>query len=171
MLVLRVVGLTQGVTIGEWNEERARRLDFLNVLPHQSHRHGANPCPFKYMTQHAHGVGAKGSNWHQESQVDALVFKPLSDLRTGIVHNPPRIPDGAHEGVVVLRNAANHPTVDQFAEPVDGESNVHIFVEGGVVKANAHVALEYVGGAGVTWDDPKGWVAAFEIGDEVFVSA
>ena len=102
MLKFCVVGLTERVTEREGSKKRPGRLDLLAVLPHQGHRHGADPSAFKNMTQHAHGVSAEGSNGHQESDVDTFIFEELPDLRAGIVHNTPHVPQGPHEGVVVF---------------------------------------------------------------------
>ena len=97
VLELRVVGSAQGKAESVGDEQRSWRFDPLSVLLHGGDGRGDQTRTFENPGQHAHGVGAAGSNRGHQYDVRALGLEALRDLWPGLVNHAVGVEHRPHE--------------------------------------------------------------------------
>ena len=121
MLEFGVIGLAHWIAVGEGHEQRPGWFDLFRMLFDQSDDDGWQTGLFEHPGDHTHGVGTKGSNRHQQDQVNVLGMHGFRRLRTGFLDDLSGVALGAHEGVIIRGQAADNVSLDQLAQPVHGK--------------------------------------------------
>ena len=156
MLEHGVVRATQRVAEGERHEEGAGRLHLLRVLADHADRRGRDALGLERSRQHTAGVRAEGSGRRDQRDLDALVAQASADLGAGLLLDALEIPLRAHERVVMRPRAAQLAPRDQLAEAVHRKADVQVAHRRGPIEAEAHVALDDVGGKRACGEYSKG---------------
>ena len=96
MLEFGVIGLAHGIAVGEGHEQRPGWFDLFRMLFDQSDDDSWQSGLFEHPGDHIHGVGAKGSNRHQQDQINVLGMHGFRRLRTGFLDDLSGVALGAH---------------------------------------------------------------------------
>jgi len=121
MLEFGVIGLAHGIAVGEGHEQRPGWFDLFRMLFDQSDDDSWQSGLFEHPGDHIHGVGAKGSNRHQQDQINVLGMHGFRRLRTGFLDDLSGVALGAHEGVIIRGQAADNFSLRQLAQTVHGK--------------------------------------------------
>ena len=107
MLEVGVVRLAQGQAVGEPAEQGARRPDLLRMLLDQRDVDRRKVGRLEHAGEHATGVRTEWSSRCQEDDVNPVLLQEPGHLRSGVAFEDVPGPQGAHERVEALGQAAD----------------------------------------------------------------
>ena len=134
VLTRRVVRPVERITVPERHEQRARRTHALGHFAKELNCHGRNAAAFEFGGDQTHGLVAYRSDGHQQCDVHRVFDQPPRGFGR-------RLPDQSsgrgyrtHERQVPPIDRADAAAFGQFARAVDGESEVWVPKDTGVIE-------------------------------------
>ena len=141
-------------------EKRSGWTHPLRHFAQQLQSHGGDALSFQLRGYQTHGLVAHRSDGYQQRHVDAVGRQEPRRLGRGLLDEPSRCGDRAHEGNMPVVHRADAAALTELPEPFHGEGEIRIRSHAAVVEGPAPMALDEGGRIHVSRDFAETRIAA-----------
>jgi hypothetical protein len=163
VLQLGIVGSTERVSVFERDHKGAGWANFFRHHPEQLKGDSGNALTFQFRSDQAHGLVAHRSDRNQQGRVNLIIDKGAGGCGSGVACEAARSGNRSHEREMPMVKLTDATGLNQFAEPVDGESEVRILVKSIMAEGFAPMKFTEIGNVHIGRDFAEAGIASAEV--------